>query len=353
MSTNPAPVLPTPIGAASPIDNGPSLILQGLPTPFIPEGFDGVTSGGLLPDGPGVVPPSASAPVAGTGLVGSTGLASGGSLYDLPTTNNSLNFNNILGVGVNSQPVSQPVPPQPPVVSEQTYQSYSGSDMRVMLTLSDPTGRGQNLTKQLVEVTTLTVSIHRVKSPARACGYINPRGFARHGRTIAGTIILTQFTLDVMTRFLYGQQSTDLSKDSFYLKCDQLPPFDLTLMFCDEYGNSSTRRLLGVDIVDDGTIYSSNDMFAEQTLSYMAADFTPLAPVNNPALMTPDPNSVAAATQRTPMMVMPVPCQTELSLINPQSTVTPAVASKTTATPSLANASEDPSSYGMPYEGED
>jgi len=50
-----------------------------------------------------------------------------------------LNFNNILGVGVNSQPASQPVPPQPPVVSEQTYQSYSGSDMRVMLTLSDPT----------------------------------------------------------------------------------------------------------------------------------------------------------------------------------------------------------------------
>jgi len=50
---------------------------------------------------------------------------------------------------------------------------------------------------------------------------------------------------------------------------------------------------------------------------------------------------------------MPVPCQTELSLINPQSTVAPAVASKTTATPILTNASEDPSSYGMPYEDED
>ena len=187
-----------------------------------------------------------------------------------------------------------------------------------MLTLSDPTGQGRDLIKQLVELTTLTVSIHRVKSPARACGYINPRGFARHGRTIAGTIILTQFTLDVLTRFLYSQLSTDLSKDSFYVKTDQLPPFDLTLVFCDEYGNSSYRRLLGVDIVDDGTIYSQNDMFTEQTLSYMAADFTPLLPLANRALLTPDPNSVAAAAQKTPMMVMLKPSVNELTLVDPE-----------------------------------
>ena len=49
------------------------------------------------------------------------------------------------------------------------------------------------MSKQLLECTTLTVSVHRVKSPVRACGYINPKGFARGGRTIAGTMILTQF----------------------------------------------------------------------------------------------------------------------------------------------------------------
>jgi len=42
--------------------------------------------------------------------------------------------------------------------------------------------------KQLVELTTITVSVHRVKSPAVACGYINPKGWARGRRTIAGTL---------------------------------------------------------------------------------------------------------------------------------------------------------------------
>lgn len=332
MFTNPAPVPTTPTGAASSLNIGPSLITQGLPSSNEGSGFDGVSSGGILPAGSNPTPFASPATSDGSGV----------NIYNLPLNGNPPSFSSPL--------TPAPVPNPPPIGLEQVYQTYAGSDMRVMLTLSDPTGQGRNLTKQLVELTTLTVSIHRVKSPARACGYINPRGFARHGRTIAGTMILTQFTLDVLTRFLYSQLSTDLSKDSFYLKTDQLPPFDLTLVFCDEYGNSSYRRLLGVDIVDDGTIYSQNDMFTEQTLSYMAADFTPLLPADNGALMTPDPNSAAARAQKTPMMVMLVPSDEELTLVDPESPATESVTS--TFTPIMgSDAGQDPDSYDMPYEG--
>lgn len=113
----------------------------------------------------------------------------------------------------------------------------------------------------------------------RACGYINPKGFARGRRTIAGTLILTQFTVDVLFRFLQAVLPNDYSKDTTYVKIDQLPTFNLTLLFADEYGNASYRRLLGVDFITDGTVYSIQDLLTEETISYMASDFTPLLPV--------------------------------------------------------------------------
>ena len=105
--------------------------------------------------------------------------------------------------------------------------------------------------KQLVELTTITVSAHRVKSPAVACGYINAKG--GRAATIAGTLVMTKFTTDVLYSFLNsGAFTSDLSKDTTYMKVDRLPPFNLTLLFADEYGNSSSQRLLGVRARDVG-----------------------------------------------------------------------------------------------------
>jgi hypothetical protein len=337
MYTNPAPVPVVPPSSASFLDNGSSLCTGGLTSP---DSLDAIPTNGLLPAGSSTTP--FAAPAAGAGPDSSIPP----SIYTLPLIGgNALSFNGG-GAGVIAPPLTQP---QPPIGAEEVTQAYTGSDMRVMLTLSDPTGCGQNLTRQLVELTTLTVSIHRVKSAARACGYINPRGFARHGRTIAGTMILTQFTLDVLARFLYPQLSTDLSKDSIYVKADQLPPFDLTLMFSDEYGNASYRRLLCVDIVDDGTVYSQNDMFAEQTLSYMAADFTPLLPLTQNALLNVDPTSAAAAQQTSPSMVMPQPSAAELNLIDPQTPAVPSQAPAPLQMPPSVNDADDPDTFAMPY----
>jgi hypothetical protein len=164
---------------------------------------------------------------------------------------------------------------------ESTY-TYTGSNMRILLEVAQGSaGKGQlrpSTRKELLECTTLTVSIHREKAPVRACGYINPKGFARGRRTIGGTFILTPFTVDVLYRFLAAYNGKDLSRDSHYLKVDQLPPFDATLIFSDEYGHRSYRVLKGIDLLTDGTVYSVNDQITEQTITYMASDFTPLLP---------------------------------------------------------------------------
>jgi hypothetical protein len=119
-------------------------------------------------------------------------------------------------------------------------------------------------------------------------------------------MVLTQYTVDALYNFLMSQQlmASDLSKDTQYVKDDQLPPFNMTLLFADEYGNTSYRSVLGVDFVTDGVVYSSNDMLSEQTVSYMASDFTPLMSGNDSAIFTPTVVSQIVSSERTVQTVL-------------------------------------------------
>lgn len=187
--------------------------------------------------------------------------------------------------------------------------TYTGTDLTVLIDLVDtPTvANTPSLSgTQLIQCTTISVSIHREKAAVRAAGYIGAKGFARGKRTIAGSIVLTQFTLDSLYSFLMAQQISghDLSKDTTYVKPDQLPPFNMTLLFADELGNVSYRRILGVDFVTDGVVYSTNDMVSEQVLSYVASDMTPLLSIKDSALFTPDKLSNIYAAERTVQTVL-------------------------------------------------
>ena len=165
---------------------------------------------------------------------------------------------------------------------EGVFSSFTGSDMRMFFSLSETSSLRYKL---LVECSTLTVSVHREKAPVRSVGYIGAKAYARGRRTVAGTMVLIQFTTDVLYRFIQDVWQHDaFSKDDPYVKIDQLPPFDITILFTNEYGDASYRRLLGVDFLTDGTVYSVNDMLTEQTISYVASDFTPLMPLTRGAL---------------------------------------------------------------------
>lgn len=191
---------------------------------------------------------------------------------------------------------------------QNNFSTYTGTDLKIIVDLvdTDTASTIRKNQKQLIECTTFTVSIHREKSAVRAAGYINPKGFARGRRTIAGTMVLTQFTVDVLYRFLLANQLSahDLSKDTLYVKVDQLPPFNMTMLFTDEYGNASYRRILGVDFVTDGVVYSTNDMLAEQTVSYMASDFTPLLNFEASALFRSNTAGQSVSPENTVQSVM-------------------------------------------------
>jgi hypothetical protein len=103
-------------------------------------------------------------------------------------------------------------------------------------------------------------------------------------------MILTRFAADVFLRFLQNVLvAEDSSKDFYYRKADQVPPFNMTLLFTNESGMASYRRLLGVETVTDGVVYSTNDLYSEQSVSWVAADMTPLLPFAVSALYQPAP----------------------------------------------------------------
>jgi hypothetical protein len=183
--------------------------------------------------------------------------------------------------------------------------AFSGGSCRVIIEIPHtPNFNGssvkQSLSKQLLEITALTVSVHRAKSQVRPFGYINPKGIARGSRTIAGTIILNRFTADVLYRFLQSGLMADLSKDTHYNKLDQLPPFNITMLFSNEQGFISSQSLYNVEFVTDGSVASVNDILLEQTLTYFATDLTPLVPLNFNTLFSPSTTqSGSSATERT------------------------------------------------------
>jgi hypothetical protein len=75
--------------------------------------------------------------------------------------------------------------------------SFSGADIHATM-LIPKIGEDGLLTNQgdileLAELQTISYSMHRENSPIRTLGHVNPRGFVKGSRTIAGSMIFTQF----------------------------------------------------------------------------------------------------------------------------------------------------------------
>ena len=151
------------------------------------------------------------------------------------------------------------------------YNSYSGADIVASINVpsNDTTSRFFR-TAVIGELQTITYSIHREKAPVRALGFINPKGFTNGMRTIGGSLIFTVFDSHMMRRFA----SADDTRRSGNFITDEMPPFNVTVTFANEYGAASTLSIYGVTIVDEGQTMSIDDIITENVMSYMARDIS-------------------------------------------------------------------------------
>lgn len=133
----------------------------------------------------------------------------------------------------------------------------------------------------LGSLTTISYSIYREKKPVPLVGKINTGGFTRGMRSIAGTLIFTlinqHFTKDLLEQIPYLAEHGKM-------KADELPFFDIMVISANEYGTTASMMIYGAEFVDDAQVISIQDMYIENSFSFVARDldeFTAKNPLVN------------------------------------------------------------------------
>jgi len=190
------------------------------------------------------------------------------------------------------------------------YNSFSGVDIKAVFN-EKPVG----------DLQAISYSVTREKAPLYTMGSPDPRSFSRGKRGIAGSLIFIVFdrhglletmnnayfvsdvddirpvqnrvsgdasfgaTLvtggvdqgDPTARPVYQQESalsiTNIASDQLVVSpwfSDQIPPFDVTLSANNEYGASAKMVIYGLEILNEGSGVSIDDIMVEQQMTYVA-----------------------------------------------------------------------------------
>lgn len=157
---------------------------------------------------------------------------------------------------------------------KETVTSFSGSDMLVYFIF--PNARPI----YIGTASTLTYSTYRETKQARALGRISTKGITRGPRTVGGTLIFTVINQHVVNDIMDELKEITTYASYGKMKPDELPPFDIVVSFANEYGQSASKVIYGAIMVDDGMVLSIEDMFTENTITYIARDIQHMKDTN-------------------------------------------------------------------------
>lgn len=142
----------------------------------------------------------------------------------------------------------------------------------------------------------------------------NPKSFSRGKRGIAGSLVFTIFDRDALSQlkdaskvhrhFLnqtealandktimqnvhdqaayatqkYGSLGSEWAQERRATFIDEIPPFDITINFLNEYGQSAQMEILGVEILNEGMGMSVDDITTEKACTFIARNIVELSP---------------------------------------------------------------------------
>ena len=170
-----------------------------------------------------------------------------------------------------------------------TYTSFSGVDMVVHID-----------NERIGEIQGISYSITREKAPIYVLGSANPASFSRGKRGIAGSMVFILFDRHALHRIMnksvyvahsdenlirrrvYGQAPVSIDQiDNNAIAflttptyADQIPPFDVTITGANEVGQVTTMSILGVEILNEGSGISVDDIVNEMAFTYVAREYT-------------------------------------------------------------------------------
>lgn len=187
-----------------------------------------------------------------------------------------------------------------------TYTTFSGAD--IVATFGGV---------EIGALSGITFSVTREKAPIYTMGSPNPRSFSRGKRGIAGSLIFTVFDRPALYTMLDKHYSQTQSAMHYYTRAhntlpgdgassagrgipgigselgwtkdvvkkvpyyaDQIPPFDITITFVNEYGNAAARSIYGCELLNEGSGASMDDIVIEETMTYVARELGPMYAIN-------------------------------------------------------------------------
>jgi len=185
-----------------------------------------------------------------------------------------------------------------------TYTTFSGAD--IVATFGGV---------EIGALSGITFSVTREKAPIYTMGSPNPRSFSRGKRGIAGSLIFTVFDRPALYQMLetnyannnpqnfftrvsntlpgdaghkrgiaeFDKQELDVVSQVPYY-ADQIPPFDITITFANEYGQGAVRSIFGVELLNEGSGASMDDIVIEETMTYVAREIGPMYKISNSQL---------------------------------------------------------------------
>lgn len=136
---------------------------------------------------------------------------------------------------------------------------------------------------QFSNLHTITYSSFREKFAVRALGRTHAKAYTRGPRTIAGTIIFnTTQEQELMSladpKFL---SDSDITYHPNAVMTDQIDPFNLLLLFANEYGAYSTIHLFNVEIASEGQEMSIETLLTQNSFNFYATDIVPMTSLGN------------------------------------------------------------------------
>lgn len=174
--------------------------------------------------------------------------------------------------------------------TKRTFNSFSGADITAVFA-------GQSIGT----IQALSYSIQREKAAIYTMGSANPRAFSRGKRMIAGSLIFILFDANPVlshfggARFLADAEelqfeqkfgnglSLDASVDESGFEShelaaptyvDQIPPFDVVISAVNEYGARASMTLIGVELMNENSGFSIDDIVVEQQYTFIATGIT-------------------------------------------------------------------------------
>lgn len=152
--------------------------------------------------------------------------------------------------------------------------NYSGCDIICGILCYNP-NTNQNEYQCIGNLQTVSYSVHRGMAPVTTLGRYYPKSFTRGGMLIAGSLVFTVFDRHALYNFTKGSSAMRRVGPA-----SMLPAFDIIMNMTNEYGFESILIIYGCRIGDEGQVHSVEDIYTENTMSFMAHDINLLEPTS-------------------------------------------------------------------------